>query len=255
MPRTRDRLVTQPIRYVREVTEVAKETTVKVTDDLDGSPDPEHTNFDFSVDGKSYEIDLSTTNRAKILEALAPFVAVARRATNGTVTPIRRRSSSSAANNGSKAEVRAARAWLQEWGFKVSDRGRIPEEGLQAYRGRQSNGHPAANETYLRATKADHRAETAAAVETEPKPNPVTAPEWVEPVTPENAPTESPEKRNAKELHYAESEADYKLMQKSWREATPGVSTKGRLSTANVARFEHETGVRPPKSKPGKKVS
>jgi hypothetical protein len=48
---------------------VAKQTTVILVDDLDGTEAAEQ--VEFAVDGRSYQIDLSAANSAKLREALA----------------------------------------------------------------------------------------------------------------------------------------------------------------------------------------
>jgi len=109
---------------------VAKQTTVTLIDDLDGSPADEQ--VEFAVDGKSYEIDLSAANSARLRDALAPFVSAARRASTGG-----RRASSSGSNPSRPAADReqnqAIREWAQKQGMKISERGRIPSNVLEAY--------------------------------------------------------------------------------------------------------------------------
>ena len=56
---------------------MAQQVSVRYVDDLDGSDASGP--VDFSLDGKSYTIDLSDGNTSKLREVLAPFVAVARR--------------------------------------------------------------------------------------------------------------------------------------------------------------------------------
>jgi hypothetical protein len=106
---------------------VAKQTTVTLVDDLDGSEADEH--VEFAMDGKSYEIDLSATNSARLRDALAPFVSAARR-TGG-----RRRSGSVATARPStdREQNQAIREWAQQQGMKISERGRIPSNVLEAY--------------------------------------------------------------------------------------------------------------------------
>lgn len=55
---------------------MAKTVIVKLTDDLDGG-DADETVL-FALDGKSYEIDLSAANAAKIRDALKPYMAKGR---------------------------------------------------------------------------------------------------------------------------------------------------------------------------------
>jgi Lsr2 len=51
---------------------MAKTVIVKLTDDMDGG-DADET-IQFSLDGKSYEVDLSTTNASKLRDALKPYI-------------------------------------------------------------------------------------------------------------------------------------------------------------------------------------
>jgi hypothetical protein len=110
---------------------VARQTTVMLVDDIDGSEAAEQ--VEFAVDGKSYEIDLSAANSAKLREALAPFISAARRAGG-------RRSSSSAAPAApsrpaaDRQHNQAVREWAVAQGMKISERGRIPSNVLEAYR-------------------------------------------------------------------------------------------------------------------------
>jgi hypothetical protein len=107
---------------------MAKQTIVTLVDDLDGSEAEEQ--VEFAVDGKSYEIDLSTANSKKLRDALAPFVAAARR--SGTT---RRRSGggSAARPTVDREQNQAIREWAQQQGMKISERGRIPASVLEAY--------------------------------------------------------------------------------------------------------------------------
>ena len=110
---------------------MARQTTVMLVDDIDGSEAAEQ--VEFAVDGKSYEIDLSAANSAKLREALAPFISAARRAGG-------RRSSSSAAPAApsrpaaDRQHNQAVREWAVAQGMKISERGRIPSNVLEAYR-------------------------------------------------------------------------------------------------------------------------
>ena len=99
----------------------------------------------FAVDGQPYHIDLCVMHTQEFDNALAPFVALARTApTRRTRTPVRRRASRSAAGSGSPREIRL---WARANGFaKVSDRGRVPQEILNAWQAAQ-DGQRAANGT------------------------------------------------------------------------------------------------------------
>jgi hypothetical protein len=113
---------------------MAQKVTVALIDDLDGSEASE--TLEFALDGVSYQIDLSAKNAGKLRDGLASFVASARRSGGRTRGPAR------AAGGGvSKARPAAAdreqnqaiREWARKQGMKVSDRGRIPAEVLDAY--------------------------------------------------------------------------------------------------------------------------
>jgi hypothetical protein len=116
-----------------DVIEVAQQVITKYTDDLDGSE--ASGSLEFSLDGREYEIDLSDANAARLRDALAPFVAAARRSGGGgrgrQVSPSPKPRSSSGR---SREETLEMRRWLRENGYQVSDRGRIPNESVQAYR-------------------------------------------------------------------------------------------------------------------------
>jgi len=103
---------------------MAQRLKVELVDDIDGNDADETVTF--SLDGVSYEIDLSTKNAGKMRDSLAPYVGAARK-----VGGRKRRGSSgrrSAANN--TAEIRD---WARSKGYEVSERGRIPAEIRQAY--------------------------------------------------------------------------------------------------------------------------
>jgi nucleoid-associated protein Lsr2 len=108
---------------------MATQTTVTLVDDLDGSEADEQVQF--MVDGKSYEIDLSSSNSKKLRDSLAPFVVVARR-TGG-----RRRTGTAGAParaTTDREQNQAIREWAQQQGMKVSERGRLSASVLDAYK-------------------------------------------------------------------------------------------------------------------------
>lgn len=121
------------VRFVERVPLVAQRVVVELVDDLDGSKAEE--TVEFGLDGVQYQIDLSATNAAKLREALAEFVARARR-TGG-----RKRAAGRAAASGRPArsaavdreQNQAIREWARKRGMKVSDRGRIPTDVIEAY--------------------------------------------------------------------------------------------------------------------------
>ncbi|WP_436493360.1 histone-like nucleoid-structuring protein Lsr2 [Actinokineospora sp. HUAS TT18] len=110
---------------------MAQKVTVSLVDDLDGSQAEE--TVEFGLDGASYQIDLSADNAEKLREALADFVESARRSGG------RKRAVKVAAGRVPRAasadreQNQAIREWARKQGMKVSDRGRIPSEVLDAY--------------------------------------------------------------------------------------------------------------------------
>src|SRR5215470_19856343 len=101
---------------------MATKITVALEDDLDGGPADE--TMRFAVGGTAYEIDLNKKNARVFRKQLAPFVEHARRARRGQRRP---RSSSTRQDS---ADIRA---WANEQGIAISDRGRIPASVVAQY--------------------------------------------------------------------------------------------------------------------------
>ena len=107
---------------------VAQKVTVSLVDDLSGSQADETVSF--GLDGKSYEIDLSSKNAEKLRGALADYVAAARKPGGG-----RKASAASVARRPAVdcEQNQVIREWARNKGMKVNDRGRIPSEVVDAY--------------------------------------------------------------------------------------------------------------------------
>jgi Lsr2 len=103
-----------------ECGEMAQRTQVLYVDDIDGS-DAEGT-VRFGLGGTGYEIDLNKKHAAQFAEAIAPYVAAARKA------PSSRRPARAARHGQSDV-----RAWARGQGIEISDRGRIPADVLARY--------------------------------------------------------------------------------------------------------------------------
>ncbi|HEY3410877.1 MAG TPA: Lsr2 family protein [Propionicimonas sp.] len=105
---------------------MARTYVAVIKDDLTGevvdSKDAE--SIEFSVNGKSYTIDLGKKNAAEFHESFDKYIAVAAKV--GGVK-------SSKPSPGSKEDLAAIRAWGKENGFKVSERGRVSSELKDAY--------------------------------------------------------------------------------------------------------------------------
>jgi hypothetical protein len=108
---------------------MAQKVRVDLVDDIDGSEAAQ--TVPFTLDGVTYEIDLSDDNAARLRDEFARFVAAGRR-TGG-----RKARSTTPSANGTvttdREHTRAVRGWARENGWPISDRGRIPTEVLTAY--------------------------------------------------------------------------------------------------------------------------
>ena len=138
---------------------MAQITEVRLLDDLDGGEAAESVSF--SLDGKSYEIDLSEKHAAALRDAFAPFVSSARRAGGTTAAAARPRMSTRAGRP--RAETAAIREWASANGMEVSARGRISSTVLEAY---ENRGNATAAAT---APVVEPVVETAAEAEPKPK--------------------------------------------------------------------------------------
>lgn len=106
---------------------VAQKVQVLLVDDLDGGEADETVTF--ALDGKTYEIDLTTANADKLRGLLDPYVKGGRR-TGGRASG--GRGKARAASGGSQ-DTAAIRAWAKENGYEVNDRGRVPATIREAY--------------------------------------------------------------------------------------------------------------------------
>jgi hypothetical protein len=110
---------------------VATQTTVTLVDDLDGSTADEQ--VEFTVDGKSYAIDLSDANSKKLRGVLAPYISAARRA-GGRRSGGGAAAAPAARPKTDREQNQAIREWAQKNGLKVSERGRISASVLDAFK-------------------------------------------------------------------------------------------------------------------------
>ncbi|GGM45258.1 hypothetical protein GCM10012275_15370 [Longimycelium tulufanense] len=107
---------------------MARKIRVELVDDLDGSEATETVRF--GLDGVVYEIDLSAVNAERLHAVLAAFIPHARRMT-GKLGRL--------AQSGTRPAVmdheqkRVIREWARKEGLKVSDRGRISSEVMEAW--------------------------------------------------------------------------------------------------------------------------
>jgi hypothetical protein len=109
---------------------MAKKVTVTLVDDFDGDGPADET-VEFSLDGVSYEIDLSSRNAQKLRNDLRQWVDAGRRVGG------RRRGRPGIPGRGRASIDREQSAAIREWarrnGHKVSTRGRIPADVIDAF--------------------------------------------------------------------------------------------------------------------------
>jgi len=111
---------------------MAQKVTVTLVDDLDGSQAEE--TVEFGLDGATYTIDLSGGNAGRLREALEEYVEHARRAggrKRAPGRPVAGRPPRPASAD--REQNQAIREWARKRGLKVSERGRISSEVLDAY--------------------------------------------------------------------------------------------------------------------------
>jgi hypothetical protein len=106
---------------------MAQRVITQLVDDLDGTEikDGKGETVAFSLDGKSYAIDLTTKNADNFRGVFQNYIAVARTASKG-----RSIGNMKKATGPTAAEIRA---WASANGHKVPDRGRVAAEVKDAY--------------------------------------------------------------------------------------------------------------------------
>jgi hypothetical protein len=105
---------------------MAQRTTVVLVDDLDGIelPEGQGQTIRFSLDGTSYEIDLSKKNADMLRRDVKRYTEAARRVGR----QVARGAPAVARKN--TADIRA---WAKANGHEINDRGRIPTSVVEAY--------------------------------------------------------------------------------------------------------------------------
>ncbi|MEU0845434.1 Lsr2 family protein [Streptomyces sp. NPDC005962] len=101
---------------------MAQRVVVTLSDDIDGGAAEETVTF--GLDGKSYEIDLTSANASKLRDTLAPFVEAGRK---------RSRSGKTYRRTSVAPDPAAVRAWARSNGMEVPPRGRIPKKVYEAF--------------------------------------------------------------------------------------------------------------------------
>jgi len=134
---------------------MAQKTIVTLVDDLTGEEAEDITTVEFALDGVTYEIDLDDKNSARLRDALAEYVAAARRTGGrrasaggngrrrsgaGTGTP--RATSPGGYDRETSKQIRE---WAKGQGFEVSDRGRVPNNVVEAWEAQRKGSDHAAS--------------------------------------------------------------------------------------------------------------
>lgn len=107
---------------------MAQKHIVQLVDDMDGGTAEETVSF--ALDGTQYEMDLSAKNAAKLRDALAVYVANARRLRPGSrrVTRV-----GPAVTRTPREQTAAIREWARANKYEIGEKGRIPAHILEAY--------------------------------------------------------------------------------------------------------------------------
>jgi hypothetical protein len=121
---------------------MARKTIVTLVDDLTGEAAEDISTVEFTVDGITYELDLTDDNSAKLRDALAPYARAGRKISGrrrGGTRPGRTISSTGSAAGYNRETLKSIRAWARTNGHSVSDRGRLSAEVLQAWQTAQAS--------------------------------------------------------------------------------------------------------------------
>lgn len=108
---------------------MALEMISKLIDDLDGS-DADET-IVFTLDGESYQIDLSDQNAAALRKALGRYIDRSRRTTRRTPRP---RGGKRWQESQGEINAQDVRTWAGENGIRVSRQGRLSKAVLEQFR-------------------------------------------------------------------------------------------------------------------------
>jgi hypothetical protein len=115
---------------------MARKVITVLTDDLDGGKADR--TVEFSLDGVAYTIDVSDENAGVLRKALDPYISAGRRIGRGAIDVGRapRRAGTPGSSGMDREQNRAIREWAVKNGYKISERGRIPVEVVEAYKNR-----------------------------------------------------------------------------------------------------------------------
>ena len=106
---------------------MAQRTQVYLTDDLDGTniPAGKGETVTFALDGKTYEIDLTSKHSTALRKVLSPYIEAGR--------AVRTRRGVRVTRTHVGADVRTIKEWARANGYQVNDRGRVPKDIREAF--------------------------------------------------------------------------------------------------------------------------
>jgi hypothetical protein len=122
---------------------MAERIVRKLIDDIDSTEIPEGKGerVEFALRGVTYQIDLNEANVVKLEKALAPYIESAVKV--GGARGGARRSKKGTSPAPAPEEQATIRAWAKKNGQKVSSRGRIPTDVVEAYKAAHPGSPPA----------------------------------------------------------------------------------------------------------------
>ncbi|HEX6404631.1 MAG TPA: Lsr2 family protein [Pseudonocardiaceae bacterium] len=115
---------------------MAQKTIVTLVDDLTGEVAENISTVEFALDGKTYELDLTEKNSAKLHDALSQYVNAARKLggrRRSDAHPGRAIKTTVRAPGYNRETLKSIREWAKKNGHNVRDRGRLPTEVVQAW--------------------------------------------------------------------------------------------------------------------------
>ncbi len=113
---------------------MARKVQVILSDDLDDDVAADET-VTFSLDGTTYEIDLSEKNAQQMRDAFSTYVNAARKvsARGARASGGGRSKATGGGGRMDREQAGAIRDWARKNGHEVSDRGRIPASVVDAF--------------------------------------------------------------------------------------------------------------------------
>jgi hypothetical protein len=141
--------------------ELARREVVEVTCDICGAGTDRQAAKSaraLVVDGKQYTIDLCAVHTVELDNAVAPFVAAARKAAGPGATSQGRRPRSRPTSRAGRHDMSEVRQWARANGFtNVAGRGRVPREVLAAWQAAHDGAAPS-GATVTRPARAARKA-------------------------------------------------------------------------------------------------